>query len=80
MTDISVPLVFVVAGENSGDSLGSSVMQSLHAKLDGRVRFAGIGGPEMQSAGLSSLFPMEDLAVMGVFEVLPKLPLLLMTQ
>ena len=77
MTNIAPPLVFLLAGENSGDALGASVMQALNTKLDGRVRFAGIGGPEMQAVGLDSLFPMEDLAVMGVFEVLPRLPLLL---
>jgi len=77
MTNISVPLVFVVAGESSGDILGASVMGSLQTKLQGRVKFAGIGGPEMQGVGMESLFPMEDLAVMGVFEVLPRLPLLL---
>ena len=77
MTDISPPLVFVVAGESSGDALGASVMGALQDKLGGRVRFAGVGGPEMQSRGLDSLFPMDDLAVMGVFEVLPRLPLLL---
>lgn len=77
MTDNSIPLVFVVAGESSGDILGASVMGSLQTKLQGRVKFAGIGGPEMQSVGMESIFPMEDLAVMGVFEVLPRLPLLL---
>jgi len=71
------PVVFLVAGENSGDALGASLMQGLTAKLDGNVRFAGVGGPEMTAAGLQSFFPMQDLAVMGVFEVLPRLPSLL---
>ena len=75
--DISVPLVFLVAGEHSGDALGASVMGALSANLKGRVKFAGVGGPDMQRAGLDTLFPMDDLAVMGVFEVLPRLPLLL---
>ncbi|HEY9163471.1 MAG TPA: lipid-A-disaccharide synthase [Magnetovibrio sp.] len=78
MNDASTgPLVFVVAGEHSGDALGASVMAAVSQKLGGHVRFAGVGGPDMQAAGLESLFPMEDLAVMGVFEVLPRLPLLL---
>jgi len=76
-----IPLVFLVAGENSGDALGSSLMHAIKAKLDGRVHFVGVGGPEMmdtdKTGGMDSLFPMEDLAVMGVFEVLPRLPLLL---
>lgn len=77
MSEANTPLVFVVAGEHSGDSLGASVMAALSSKLDGRVRYAGVGGPGMQAAGLETLFPMEDLAVMGVFEILPRLPLLL---
>lgn len=71
------PLVFVLAGENSGDVLGANLMKALHAKLGGRVRFSGVGGPEMTAAGLYSQFPMDELAVMGVFEVLPRLPNLL---
>lgn len=77
MRDPDMPMVFLVAGENSGDALGSSLMRAIKAKLDGRVHFAGVGGPEMTDVGMDSLFPMEDLAVMGVFEVLPRLPLLL---
>jgi len=71
------PKVFIIAGEHSGDALGASLMAALHVKLGGDVAFAGVGGPLMREAGLDSLFPMEDLAVMGVFEVLPRLPLLL---
>lgn len=76
------PLVFIIAGENSGDALGASLMQALKAKTGGDVDFAGVGGPQMQGQGLTSLFAMQDLAVMGVFEVLPRLPQLLkrMTQ
>jgi len=79
---IQKPLVFIIAGENSGDALGASLMQALTRKTGGDVRFAGVGGPEMEALGLSSLFPMQDLAVMGVFEILPRLALLLkrMTQ
>ncbi len=71
------PLIFMVAGENSGDALGADLMKALDKKLDGRVRFSGVGGPLMVEAGFYSQFPMEDLAVMGVFEVLPRLRLLL---
>jgi len=74
---LSSPLVFLIAGENSGDALGASLMRALKDKTQGEVRFAGVGGPEMTAEGLSSLFPMQDLAVMGVFEVVPKLPTLL---
>jgi lipid-A-disaccharide synthase len=47
-------------------------MQSLKAARPG-VRFAGIGGPRMESLGFTSLFPMRDLAVMGLAEILPRL-------
>lgn len=76
-TFANTPLVFVIAGENSGDLLGANLMRAIDAKAERSIKFAGVGGPEMTSAGLKSLFPMEDLAVMGVFEVLPRLPLLL---
>ncbi len=71
------PLIFLVAGENSGDALGASLMRALSARLGGRVGFVGVGGPEMKGAGLDSLFAMEDLSVMGLFEILPRLRLLL---
>lgn len=68
------PLVFLVAGEPSGDALGARLMAGLKAETDGTVRFAGIGGDAMAAGGLSSLFPMADLSVMGLAEVLPRLP------
>lgn len=71
------PLVYLIAGENSGDALGVDLMKALMVKCQGEIDFAGIGGPEMCAAGLQSQFPMSDLAVMGVFEVLPRLPSLL---
>ena len=67
------PLIFVVAGEPSGDALGAELIRSLVAETGGRVEFAGVGGPAMEEAGLDSLFPMSDLAVMGLIEVLPRL-------
>lgn len=71
------PLVFLIAGEESGDQLGGRLMAALKARYEGGVRFAGIGGRRMQQEGLSSLFPMSDLSVMGLAEVLPRLPLLI---
>src|SRR5690625_1680391 len=67
--------VYLIAGEASGDRLGAGLMQALGDMTE--VEFAGIGGREMMAAGLAPLFPMEDLSVMGVTEVLPRLPLLL---
>ncbi|MSO53667.1 MAG: lipid-A-disaccharide synthase [Rhodospirillales bacterium] len=69
----SGPLIFVVAGEPSGDILGGGLMKAL-SEHDGATRFAGVGGPRMIDAGLSSsLFPMSELSIMGLAEVLPHL-------
>ncbi len=65
------PLIFLVAGEPSGDQLGGRLMAALKAETGGRVRFAGVGGTQMAAQGLDSLFPIDDLAVMGIFEILP---------
>ncbi len=67
------PLIYLVAGEPSGDVLGGSLMAALRLRTGGQVRFAGIGGPAMAEQGLDSLFPMSDLSIMGIIEVLPSL-------
>lgn len=63
--------LFLIAGEASGDKLGAALMAGLRALVPG-VEFAGVGGPAMAAEGLVSLFPMEELSVMGLMEVLPK--------
>ncbi|PPB80108.1 lipid-A-disaccharide synthase [Albidovulum inexpectatum] len=63
--------LFLVAGEPSGDALGAALMAGLK-QLAPDVAFHGVGGPRMQQQGLTSLFPMEELSVMGLMEVLPK--------
>ncbi|PKP70312.1 MAG: lipid-A-disaccharide synthase [Alphaproteobacteria bacterium HGW-Alphaproteobacteria-4] len=62
---------FVIAGEASGDALGAALMAGLKALAPG-VQFEGVGGPLMEAEGLVSRFPMEELSVMGLWEVLPK--------
>ncbi|WP_412841980.1 lipid-A-disaccharide synthase, partial [Cereibacter johrii] len=62
---------FLIAGEPSGDRLGGALMAGLSQLAPG-MEFAGVGGPSMQAQGLSSLFPMEELSVMGLAEILPK--------
>lgn len=63
--------LYVIAGEASGDALGAALLAGLKSlRPDLQVR--GIGGPLMQAEGLHSLFPMEELSVMGLAEVLPK--------
>ncbi len=70
MTD-NVPLIYIVAGEPSGDLLGGKLMDALRERLAGKVRFAGIGGETMALRGLESRVPLSELAIMGVAEVLP---------
>ncbi len=67
------PLVFVVAGEPSGDAIGARLMAALKEEAGGAIRFAGIGGARMEAEGLKSLFPMSDLTLFGLAEVLPKI-------
>ena len=73
---MSHPLrVFIIAGEPSGDKLGGALMGGLKGLRV--VEFAGVGGPLMQAQGLDSLFDMAELSVMGLLEVLPRVPNLL---
>ena len=68
--------VYFVTGEPSGDLLASSLMKSLKDRSPD-VKFFGVGGETMKAQGLESLFSMSELSVMGFFEVLPRLPLIL---
>ena len=72
----AAPLIFLIAGEPSGDALGAKLMHALKSAR-GDVRFAGVGGERMAAEGLQSLFPLQDIAVMGLTEVLPQLPRIL---
>ncbi len=69
------PLIFLIAGEASGDQLGADLMASLKVTQD--VRFAGIGGDAMMAQGLTSLFPMQELSLIGIWSILRNLPSLL---
>ena len=68
--------IALIAGEASGDQLGFKLMQALRV-LHPDCRFIGVGGDRMREEGLNSLFPMTDIAVMGILPVLGRLPLIL---
>ncbi len=68
--------LFIIAGEASGDQLGYKLVRALRAKIPG-VEICGVGGEAMTREGLASLFPMSDIAVMGILPVLARLPTLL---
>ncbi len=69
--------VYLIAGEPSGDLLGSRIMRALKKQTNGAVEFAGVGGETMAVEGLNSLFDITDLAVMGFVEVVPSIPKIL---
>ena len=64
--------VFLLAGEASGDKLGAALMAGLLKHMPNRPEFYGVGGPLMEQAGLKTLFPMSDISLMGISEILSK--------
>ncbi len=64
--------VFIIAGEASGDALGGRLMAAMLRRRDDLV-FTGIGGPRMAAVGLKSEFPMQELSIMGLAEILPRI-------
>lgn len=74
-TDVTRPLtVMLVCGEPSGDALGAELMQGLRALGGDAIRIVGVGGQAMTALGLKSLFPLDATAVMGLREVVPRIP------
>ncbi|WP_404292300.1 lipid-A-disaccharide synthase [Microvirga sp. RSM25] len=70
--------IWIVSGEESGDQLGAKLMRSLKVRFGGeRLRFGGVGGHAMGKEGLKSLFPLEEIAVMGFSAVIARLPSIL---
>ncbi len=68
---------FLVAGEESGDRLGTALMRALKEQTGGQVRFAGVGGHGMATEGLTSRFPIEELSIIGFSAIVRRLPAIL---
>jgi lipid-A-disaccharide synthase len=69
--------IFLVAAEESGDRLGAMLMRELRSELGGRVSFSGVGGRGMAEQGLATLFPIDELSIMGFASIPRKLPMIL---
>ncbi len=69
--------LMLVCGEPSGDQLGGQLMAALHTLAGNNVTITGVGGTAMAAQGLKSMFPLDDTAVMGLREVVPKIPKIL---
>lgn len=78
MTEARPLTIAIVVGEISGDALGAKLVTAWRRRFpDRHLQFCGTAGPAMQSEGLVSLFPLSDIAVMGIVPVLQRLPLLM---
>ena len=71
------PHIFLVAGEESGDRLGAALMEAIRQRTNGRVQFSAVGGAHMAAAGVPSLFPLGDLAIIGFAAIPASLPKIL---
>ena len=69
--------IFLIATEESGDRLGAGLMKVLRQRLGGAVKFEGVGGQSMLREGLTSLFPIEQLSILGLAAVVRQLPMIL---
>ena len=71
--------VLIIATEPSGDKLGANLIDGLNSELkgEGQLVLQGIGGPLMKSRGVATFFDFDELSVMGLLEIIPKLPKLL---
>jgi len=71
------PHVFLVAGEESGDRLGAALIGALKRATNDTVRISGVGGAQMAKEGMPSLFPLGDLAIVGISAIAMNLPRIL---
>lgn len=75
--DERTPKIMLVVGEPSGDALGQQVILALRQLTGGRANIIGVGGERMRAAGMQSLYSITDTSVMGLREVVPKVPVIL---
>ena len=68
------PLIYVMAGEVSGDIIGARLIREIKRLRRHKFSFAGVGGEQMTKEGVQSLFPISEMAVMGIFELVPHVP------
>ena len=66
--------IYLVAGEESGDRLGAALIAAIRRRTQGQVQFSGVGGAHMVAEGVPSLFPLGDLAIMGITGISARLP------
>ena len=67
--------IFIIAGEISGDQIGMLIIKKLSKKNN--IQLSGVGGQHLKQIGLKSIFPMNKISVMGLVEIIPKIPELL---
>tara|TARA_A100000164_G_scaffold314038_1_gene293099 strand:- start:2955 stop:4112 length:1158 start_codon:yes stop_codon:yes gene_type:complete len=75
---MATPHIYIIAGEPSGDVIGARLIDSIKSKTKNKCLISGVGGMEMEKLGFNSLFPMSEITVMGLAEVIPSLPNLFM--
>ena len=68
------PLIYVIAGEVSGDIIGARLIREIKRLQKDKFSFAGVGGDQMTNEGVKSFFPISEMAVMGIFELVPHVP------
>lgn len=71
------PTIFIVAGEESGDRLGAALIRALKQRCGASVRFLGVGGHDMAGEGIQNLFPIDELAIVGLAAIPRRLPAIL---
>ncbi|WP_068082871.1 lipid-A-disaccharide synthase [Polycladidibacter stylochi] len=69
--------IYVIVGEESGDQLGAELVKVLRERFGSGLKLSGVGGERLAAQGVNSLFPLEDISVMGISAVLERLPLII---